>query len=318
MIRRQFIKSAALTSVSALSFSPSFALKTAAERKFKIALNPGNIGVKGNLMEILDYAIQYGYEAISPYTQEVMNTYSDGQLRDFLDKFKAHNMSYDSVNLPVDYKKSRTSFNTEFKDLRRFCETMEKQGATRMNTWIMSSDDNLTYTENMKRTAYRLGECARVAKDYGISLGLEYLGPRTLVSLLRYPFIASMKEGKELIGEIGESNVGLVLDSFHWYCANDTIDDIRTLKPEDIITADINDARAGFTRVTQTEGKRELPLATGVINAKDFLQGLLDIGYDGPLRTEPFNKDLNDMDNDTALQINLDSVKKAFKQVGIQ
>jgi sugar phosphate isomerase/epimerase len=105
-----------------------------------------------------------------------------------------------------------------------------------------------------------------------------------------------MKEGKELIGEIGQSNVGFVLDSFHWYCAADTLEDIRSLKPEDIIVVDINDARAGFTRETQVDGKRELPMATGVIPIKEFMQGIVDIGYNGPRRTESFNQAFNDLE----------------------
>ena len=316
MQRRTFIKNTALTT-AAVSFSGSNVWsQSLAERKFKLALNPGIIGVKANFAETLDYAITYGYEAISPFTQEVMKSYSDGQLNEMMAKMKAHSISYDSTNIPVDFRKDKTRFNDDFKGLRAFCETMERQGATRMNTWIISSHNELTYNENMKQHAYRLGECARVMKDYDIRLGLEYLGMRTLMTSGRYPFIGSMKEGKELIGEIGESNVGFVLDSFHWYTANDTLEDIRTLKPEDIITCDINDARSGFTRVEQTDGKRELPMATGVIPIKDYLQGIIDIGYDGPVRTEPFNQKLNDMENDEALQVNMAAMRKALTTVG--
>jgi sugar phosphate isomerase/epimerase len=317
MERRQFIKSsAAIVAATSLPLHSLFAQK-AVERKFKIALNPGIIGVKSNFAETLDYAIKYGYQAISPYTDEVMKAYSDTQLNEQLAKMKEHNISYDSTNIPVEYRRDKTRFNDDFKNLKKFCQTMEKQGATRINTWIISSHNELTYNENMKQHAYRLGECAKVMKDHGIRIGLEYLGMRTMMTGGRYPFIGSMKEGKELINEIGESNVGFVLDSFHWYCANDTIDDIRTLKPEDIITCDINDAREGFTRIEQQDGKRELPMATGQINMKDFMQGILDIGYDGPVRTEPFNKALNDMENDAALQINMTAIKKAMATCGI-
>ena len=317
MERRQFIKSsAAIVAATSLPLHSLFAQK-AVERKFKIALNPGIIGVKSNFAETLDYAIKFGYQAISPYTDEVMKAYSDTQLNEQLAKMKEHHISYDSANIPVEYRRDKTRFNDDFKNLKKFCQTMEKQGATRINTWIISSHNELTYNENMKQHAYRLGECAKVMKDHGIRIGLEYLGMRTMMTGGRYPFIGSMKEGKELINEIGESNVGFVLDSFHWYCANDTIDDIRTLKPEDIITCDINDAREGFTRIEQQDGKRELPMATGQINMKDFMQGILDIGYDGPVRTEPFNKALNDMENDAALQINMTAIKKAMATCGI-
>lgn len=313
MQRRHFIKNSSLAAMALAA--PKFNLES--KRKFKIALNPGIIGVKSNFAETLDYAIKYGYEAISPFTQEVMDTYSGSQLADILAKMKSHNISYDATNIPVEFRQSKTRFNDDFKNLRKFVQTMERQGASRINTWIISSHNELTYSENMRQHAYRLGECAKVMKDHGVSLGLEYLGMRTLLSAGRYPFVASMKEGKELIAAIGQSNVGFVLDSFHWYTANDTLEDIRTLKPEDIITVDINDARAGFTRLSQEDGKRELPLATGVINIKDFLQGLLDIGYDGPVRTEPFNQVLNDMENEAALQTNITAFRKALALVGV-
>jgi sugar phosphate isomerase/epimerase len=107
------------------------------------------------------------------------------------------------------------------------------------------------------------------------------------------------------------------LDSFHWYCANDTLEDIRTLKPEDVVVVDLNDARLGLTRETQVDGKRELPMATGVINIRDFLQGLLDIGYAGPVRTEPFNQVLNEMENEEALKLNREAITKSLSTVGL-
>lgn len=319
MHRRKFILSStlAMTAASVTPLSSLFA-GTKAGRKFKIALNPGIIGVKANFAQTLDYAIQYGYEAISPYTQEVMKDYSAAQLNEITARMKAHDISYDSINIPVEFRRDDAVFQEGLKDLPKFCEAMQRQGATRINTWIISSHNELTYNENMRQHASRLGACAKIMNDYGVRLGLEYLGMRTLVARGRYPFISSMKEGKELIAAIGVGNVGFVLDSFHWYCANDTLEDIKTLSPADIITADINDARAGFKREEQVDGKRELPLATGVINIKDFLQGIIDIGYDGPVRTEPFNQALNDLDNDEALQTNMAAIKKALALVDMQ
>jgi sugar phosphate isomerase/epimerase len=318
MKRREFVKATSLATAALVS-SPLSTLMAGkkAVRNFKIALNPGIIGVKANFAQTLDYAIRYQYEAISPFTQEVMENYSEAQLNEILTKMKENRISYDSTNIPVEFRQDNTRFNDDFKGLRKFCQTMEKQGATRINTWIISSHNELTYNENMKQHAYRLGECAKVMKDHGIRFGLEYLGMRTMMTQNRYPFIGSMKEGKELIGEIGESNVGFVLDTFHWYCANDTLEDLRTLKPEDVVVVDLNDARLGFTRETQLDGKRELPMATGVINTKDFLQGILDIGYDGPVRTEPFNQELNEMENDVALKLNKMAINKALATVGL-
>lgn len=316
MDRRNFVKSSTIA-VAATGLGIKTNLKNyPPERKFKLALNPGLIGVKANLQEAIDYAIKYGYEAVSPYINEAIN-YSEGQLADTLAKARAAKLDWDTTNIPVEYRQSKTKFNDDFKGLKKFVQTMEKMGATRLNTWIISSSRDLTYSENMKQMSYRLGECCKVMKDHGVRLGLEYLGMRTLLTANRYPFVCTLKECRELIANIDESNVGMVLDTFHWYCADDKIEDIRTLKAEEVTHVDLNDARTGFTRLEQLDGKRELPMATGVINTKDFMQGLLDIGFDGPLRTEPFNQVLNDMDNDVALKLNIESLRKAMATVGL-
>jgi sugar phosphate isomerase/epimerase len=58
--------------------------------------------------------------------------------------------------------------------------------------------------------------------------------------------------------------------------------------------------------------RRELPLATGVIDIKVFLNALVKIGYDGPLRAEPFKQDVNAMDDESACQASIESLRKAM------
>ncbi|MEQ8534963.1 MAG: sugar phosphate isomerase/epimerase, partial [Imperialibacter sp.] len=63
MQRRKFILSSAMALAAASSSTFPVFSATKQQRKFKLALNPGIIGVKANFAQTLDYAIQYGYEA---------------------------------------------------------------------------------------------------------------------------------------------------------------------------------------------------------------------------------------------------------------
>ncbi|MGI9239605.1 MAG: sugar phosphate isomerase/epimerase family protein, partial [Verrucomicrobiales bacterium] len=63
---------------------------------------------------------------------------------------------------------------------------------------------------------------------------------------------------------------------------------------------DLNDAPKGVEKNAQVDGRRELPLATGVIDVKPFLESLVAIGYDGPVRAEPFNQALRELGDDEA------------------
>jgi sugar phosphate isomerase/epimerase len=139
-----------------------------------------------------------------------------------------------------------------------------------------------------------------VLKDHGLRLGLEYVGTQSLLVGKRYPFIHTMAEARELIAEIGTGNVGLVLDSWHWWTAGDTAADLLALRNSDVVSVDLDDAPKGIEREQQRDNERELPAATGVIDLTTFVSALHKIGYDGPVRAEPFNKALNALDNEPA------------------
>lgn len=131
----------------------------------------------------------------------------------------------------------------------------------------------------------------------------------------KYSFVHSLAECKELYKSTGEPNIGVQLDSFHWFCAGETKADLLSLSNQDIVTVDLNDARAGISADDQLDGKRELPSATGVVDLKAFMNALVDIGYDGPTRAEPFNQALRDMEDEAALKTTADAMKKTFKLV---
>jgi sugar phosphate isomerase/epimerase len=79
---------------------------------------------------------------------------------------------------------------------------------------------------------------------------------------------------------------------------------------------DLNDAPAGIPKDRQVDNRRELPCATGVIEVGAFLNALNQIGYDGPVRAEPFNPALNQMTKDEACAAAAAALKKAFALIG--
>lgn len=314
--RREFLRQSSLIGMASLapSFVFSLPVSPAEKRKFKMCLNPGAIGVKTNQKELLSLAEKHGFEAIVAMPGAIADM-SGKELSDFLDTMRDKQISWGSAGLPVEFRKDEKSFRADLAQLPRLAAALQKAGVSRLGTWIMPTHAELTYLANFRQHTSRLREVAKVLGHYGLKLGLEYVGPKTLMARDKYSFIHTMQEARELIFEIGLPNVGLVLDSFHWFCAGETAADILTLNKEDIVTCDLNDARTGFTKDEQLDSKRELPVATGVINLKAFLSALISVGYDGPVRAEPFNQRLNDMDNEPAVKATYVAMKKAFDLV---
>ncbi len=316
MNRRTFIKSTTFASLAMNLPLSGNAKNPLLERKFKLCLNPGSIGVELDQKGTLSAAIEYGYEAIVSFPNELIN-WSDDEIALFQSKMKSKEISWGSTNLPVEFRKDKKTFQDGFKKLPQAAKALQRAGASKMNTWIMPTHSTLPYKLNMEQHARRLGECAKILGEHGIKLGLEYVGPKTLMARDRYPFIHTFGECMQLIEETGQENVGIQLDSFHWFCGEDSVEDILSLKPEQIVTIDLNDARADLSRDAQIDGTRELAGATGVIDIASFLKALIEIKYEGPIRSEPFNKKLNDMENEAALKLDIKSLHGVLKSSGI-
>ena len=183
-----------------------------------------------------------------------------------------------------------------------------------MGTWISPGSD-LTYRQNFARHVERVREIARIFDGHGLRFGLEYIGTPTLRRKPKHSFIHTMAEARELFAEVQMANVGMVLDSWHWFTAGDSVADIVALKPSEIVAVDMNDAPAGIPVDQQLDNQRELPCATGVIDMAGFVTALTTMRYDGPARAEPFNAALNALDDDAACARSIEALKKAVALV---
>ena len=312
--RRDFVRNTVVAAVGlgavVLDLSTTRA-SDAKKRKMTIDLVCGAIGVSANQREAIDLAAAHGFESVG-VDASYLASLSDDQLAELKGLVKTKGLVFGAAGLPVEFRRDKTQFEQGLKGLPHVAEGLQRAGLDRMSTWLMPCDDQLTYLENFHQHTLRLREVAKILKDHNVRFGLEYVGPKTLWSSHRYPFIHTMSEMKELIAEINTGNVGLQLDSWHWWNSGESAADILSLKGSDVIAVDLNDAPAGIPRDQQVDNHRELPCATGVIDLAAFLNALNQIGYDGPIRAEPFNQVVNKMNKDDACAAAAASLKKAF------
>lgn len=293
MNRRSFL-ARTLSAGALASLATTSRAQSRVERQFTVCLNPGAIGVSVSQMDAIRLAANYGFESVEPFPSYLAGQGAFG-MRQTLGALERRGLVWGAAGLPVDFRREESVFQTGLSALPAICSALKTAGVTRMGTWIMPNHAELTYEENFELHRRRLAEVASVLGQAGLRLGLEYVGPKTLWSANRYEFARSMAQTRELIAAIGHDNVGFVLDSFHWYTAWESREDLLSLKNEDVVACDFNDAQRGLARDEQIDNRRELPAATGVIDMRSFVRALVRIGYDGPVRAEPFNQPLRDM-----------------------
>jgi len=297
-----------------LGLLPLSSMLAAQATKMSIQLSCGSIGVKADQRQAIAYASQYGFQTVEP-DSGFLASLDRPTLSALLAEMKGKKVQWGASGLPVDFRRDEETFRSGLTGLPRRASALRAAGVTRVSTWITPTSDTLTFTENLKIHTTRLRQIASVLEDQNCRLGLEYVGPKTSWSGRQYPFVHTMKEMKELIAAIGKPNVGILLDSWHWYTAQETIDDLKTLKNSDIVSIDLNDAPAGIPVLEQKDSARALPCETGVINVAAFLNTLNALGCDAPARCEPFSARLRALPPGQALQETADAMKKAFSLI---
>ena len=307
--RRQFIQSFSAIMLSPLIIKSSM---ITSQKVFKASLNPGAIGIICTAHELLEYAIKYKFRAISPLLGDLIKL-DEIEKEAYLNKMKKNKIVFDSAGLPIEFRTSEAKFQKGYEFLRQNVKAIISLNISSFVTWIMPTHKTLTYIQNFKQHQARLSKVASLLENEGLKLGLEYVGPKTLMSRDKYPFLHSIAGLRELIEAIGKKNIGYLLDSFHTYCAEDSNKDLEFLKAEDIISVQLNDGVLGRTISTQKDLERELPGDTEIIDLKNFLNFINSKGYQGPVSVEPFNKELNKMELDEKLK----RVRASFLKFGI-
>jgi sugar phosphate isomerase/epimerase len=311
--RREFLKTTIAAGVAATGFGAGPAPVGEAakvKRKFTVCLAPGLINLSADPQKLIAWAEQFGFESIEPPMQ-FLSKLSDAQLQEYLEQMRQKNLAWGAVGLSTDFRGTDAAFQQGMQSLPDSAKAMRRAGVTRISTWISPNHRTLTYMANFRQHARRLREVAKVLGDQGVRLGLEYVGPKTAWSNGRFPFIHTMAEMKDLLAEMNCDNVGFLLDSWHWYTAQETQADLLTLRNSDVVQCHLNDAPQGVAVDQQVDNRRGLPCATGVIDAKGFLGAMIKIGFDGPVACEPFSQELRAMKPEQALAAVSAAMKKA-------
>lgn len=263
-------------------------------------LSPGAIGVRAsNLDESLRAAQIGGFEGVEFNPFEIADLVEADGAEAVKARFTDAGLRPAGWGLPTDWRGSEEKWQAGLNELPHLARAASAIGGTRVSTWVMPCSDTRPFDENREFHVARFRPIAKILGDYGVSLGLEFIGPKTLRDTQAYPFIHTMPEMLAMGRDIGP-NTGLLLDAYHWYTSHGTLEDLAALTPAEITYVHVNDAPRDVAVDEQLDGTRALPGETGVIDIGGFLQALQRIGYDGPVTPEPFKKELKDLPSDEA------------------
>lgn len=246
----------------------------------KLALN-GATTMKADLATDIRVAHTAGFDFVEIWAAKLrtfLRTKSAADLRKLFDENALEPLSINSIE--------HVTFRTpaEFEAIKAECEELSLLAAELRCPYIVVVPGRLpeqapSLEEIIDESVRGLTELSDIAGRHGIGLGFEFLG-QTDCS------VQTLELADEIVRRVDRPNVGLVIDSFHFYAGGSTFDMIEGIAPESLFIFHINDAE-NLPREQLRDSHRLLP-GLGILPLAEMFEGFKRIGYDRVASVEIF------------------------------
>ncbi|MEK3917635.1 sugar phosphate isomerase/epimerase [Paenibacillus sp. FSL H7-0331] len=279
------------------------------------ALTRAGIGAVGSIQDFVRAAAEHEFEAITAGGTELEEWIAQDGAESVNSFLREQGIQIGSIGLSVQWRNSEEEFRSGLARLAKDAEAAAAVGCTTCTTYVLPSTDH-NAAHFMAIATRRLRTCAQILAPYGISFGLEFVGPHHLRTRWANPFIWGLQETLDWIDAIGERNVGLLFDSYHWYTNGLGVDDILRLDASQIVLAHINDA-PDVPLAEVLDNERVYP-GEGVIDLTGFLRGLHQIGYTGLVAQEILTPQPSTEPSSVLLKRSQEAFRKVYTEAGLQ
>ncbi len=269
----------------------------------KIGFN-GASTMKTDLPGDIRAASRAGYDLIEIWAKKMEAYLSDHNLEDLnglLKKAKLKPLAINSVEF-ITFNSSWEKTNT-MNMIKRYAEVADDIDCPYIVLVPSPRPPAVTDKEVYKESVSVLREISDKFKNYEVRFAFEFLG-------FSWCSVFTLEQDFKIVEGVGRSNIGLVLDTFHFYAGGSAISSVRNVDKEKIFILHINDAE-NLPREKLQDAHRLFP-GEGIIPLKEIISKLKEIRYDGPVSIEMFRPEYWARPPEEVARKGMEAVKKFF------
>lgn len=276
-----------------------------------------SLGISCGQSELIELALSFGFKGI------------ELEIVDFADQVKTHGMpkarrlldsaklKFGGFHLPIELEADDDVYRDRLQKLPDWANVAAEMNCKRALVWVQPASDLRPFHQNFEFHRGRLTEIARLLEASGIRLGLGFHAAGDLRQGKAFEFIRGLDPLLMLVSVLGTRNVGVVLDLWDLHASGGSIEAIRKLSAEKIVSVRLADAAPDAAAGGWPSTSRVLPGETGQIDAAAALVVLAELGYDGPVIPVPHQKRLAGMRRDAIVKLAGEKLDQVWKAAGL-
>ena len=246
----------------------------------KLALN-GATTMRADLATDLHAAMSAGFDYVEIWAAKLRAFLKEGTTSELKHLFTHSGLSPLSIN-SIEHITFRDA--QAYESIKRECEELSQIAKAIHCPCIVvvpgplpkgGADRETVVAESVRV----LNELCDISAAHGVSLAFEFLGQPDCS-------VPTLDLAAEIVRKAARDDLGLVIDSFHFYAGGSTFSMIEALDPSLIKIFHINDAE-DLPR-TELEDRHRLLPGLGILPLRDMLSSFRHIGYDRVASVEIF------------------------------
>ncbi len=270
----------------------------------KLALN-GATTMHADLVTDIKAAKAAGFELIEIWAaklREFLKTNTVADLKTLLDDAGLEPWSINSIEhitfrTPDDYE------NIIKAQCEELCSIAGQIGCKYVVVVPGKLPEGLTEEEITDESIKVLHELGDIAEKHNVGLAFEFLG-QTDCS------VQTLDHCNKIVEKMDRANIGNVLDTFHFYAGNSTMEAIDTMKPEKLFIFHINDSE-DLPKEELNDSHRLYP-GLGILPLKEIKFHFDKIGYDTMASIEIFRPEYWNQDPFEVAKLSRENTIKAL------
>jgi sugar phosphate isomerase/epimerase len=270
---------------------------------FRYCMNTSTLqGFKLPIDQELDLIAKVGYQGVEPWIRELEEYQEAGKsVVDLGKRARDLGLAIPSAIGFFDWVVDDDAQRQKgFENAKRGMQLVRKMGGAHIAAPPVGATDRNDI--DLRRIAERYSELLKVGREIGVLPEVEVWGfSKTLGNLADASFVAIAS---------GQADATILPDVYHLYKGGSAHRGLRMLNGKAIPAIHVNDYPAEPDRATITDAHRIYP-GDGIAPLKEILGDLRDIGFEGYLSLELFNRDYWKQDPETVARTGLQKMQTA-------
>ena len=245
-----------------------------------IGLNGATTMKNADLVMDIELAEKTGYDLLEIWKAKLNNYLNEKSLTNLLSLFTGLKIKPYAINSIENITfRNKEDFEQIKDEALRLSEIANKIKCKYLVVVPSSRPINITNKEIIQESVEKLKQLSKITLKYDIGIAFEFIGREDCS-------VNNLSTCWDIVKTVDLDNVGLVIDTFHFYLGNSSMDSLQKVDSKKIFIFHINDSE-NLPRNKLQDKNRLLP-GKGIIPLREIAKGLREIGYNKMVSIELF------------------------------